>query len=311
MTAKKSLKSPSAPAKNVTVAIAQMGSVLGDNRATLAAMQRMAKQAASQNAQFIVFPEALLGGYPKGMDFGATVGIRTPKGRKLFEQYAACAVTIGDDIWRAIAKIASTHKLHLLTGFVEQDGGTLYCSVALFSPQGELLNHRRKLIPTAQERVIWGQGDGSGLEVANTALGRIGSAICWENYMPLLRMSLYQQQVQLYCIPTVDDREAWQPTLRHIAREGRCFVISACQYLTQESYPAEWLESARNLPEVPIRGGSCIVNPLGEYVQTPLYDTDSLIVATLNMQEIMEGKYDLDVAGHYNRPDIFSFDWRR
>lgn len=309
MQAKKSLKLPFGHDKNVTLAVAQMGSVLGDNRSTLATMQNMAKQAADAHAQLIVFPEALLGGYPKGMDFGASVGIRTAEGRKIFQQYASCAVTIGDDTWFALVKIAIKHKLHLLTGFVEQDGGTLYCSTVLLSPEGEILNVRRKLMPTAQERVIWGQGDGKGLEVLETPIGRIGAAICWENYMPLLRMALYQQQIQLYCIPTVDDREAWQPTLRHIAREGRCFVISACQYMEHANYPVEWLQSANNLPMTAIRGGSCIINPMGEYVIPPLYDKEDLLFAKIDVGEITAGKFDLDVAGHYNRPDIFSFSW--
>jgi nitrilase len=308
MTEKTLLKSQSAPVDApVTVAVAQLGSVLGDNAATLARMERMAQQAASQQASLIVFPEALLGGYPKGMDFGASVGIRTPKGRSLFADYAACAVERDDATYRAVANLAATHKLFLLTGMLEKEGGTLYCSVVLFSPSGNVLNHRRKLMPTAQERVIWGQGDGDGLEVATTSIGRIGSAICWENYMPLLRMALYQQQVEIYVTPTVDDRPLWQPTLQHIAREGRCFVLSPCQYLTQDDYPDAWRPA--NLPSPPIRGGSCILSPMGEYIVAPVYDKEALLVATLDRRAITEGKYDLDVAGHYARPDIFTFRW--
>ena len=305
MTAKKSPKSLSARANKITVAIAQMGSFLDDNRKTLATMEKMLRQAAVQQAQLIVFPEALLGGYPKGLSFGATLGIRTVEGRKDFQRYASSAITLNDDVFQALAKMAASHKIHLLTGFVEREGGTLYCSVALFSSQGKLLNHRRKLMPTAQERVVWGQGNGEGLEVVPTPLGRIGSAICWENYMPLLRMALYQQNVEIYCIPTVDDREMWQPTLRHIAREGRCFVISSCQYLTPALYPMEWRNNA-----VPIRGGSCIINPMGEYVLSPVYDKEALLVTQIDTTEVIAGKFDLDVAGHYNRPDIFSFDWK-
>jgi nitrilase len=125
--------------------------------------------------------------------------------------------------------------------------------------------------------------------------------------MPLARMALYEQGVQLYCVPTVDDREAWIPTLRHIAREGRCFVLSACQYLTKQDYPKDVLAQTRHLPELPIRGGSCIVSPLGELIAGPLYDKEGIVCADLDMNEIARGKYDLDVAGHYARPDIFDF----
>lgn len=288
------------------IAIAQIGTYLGNPAKTLAKMEAYVADAAAQGAQLIVFPEAYIGGYPKGLDFGVTLGIRTPEGRKQFADYAADACTQGDATYQHIASLTKQHQIYLLTGIIEKDGGTLYCSVALFSPEGVLLNHRRKLIPTAQERVIWGQGDGTGLEAVATPIGTIGAAICWENYMPLLRMALYSQNVQLYCVPTVDDREAWQPTLRHIAREGRCFVISACQYLTADHYPAAWKQYA-----TPIRGGSCIVDPLGEYVLTPAYDQSSLLVAEIELNEITQGKFDLDVAGHYHRPDIFSFDWKR
>jgi nitrilase len=165
--------------------------------------------------------------------------------------------------------------------------------------------HHRKIMPTAVERVIWGCGDGSTLKVAQSSIGNIGTLICWENYMPLARMALYEQQVQLYCIPTVDDREAWIPTLRHIAREGRCFVLSACQFLENDAYRN--IPDTRYLPDTPIRGGSCIVNPLGELVTQPLYNEAGLVFSELNMDEVTQGKYDLDVAGHYARPDIFEF----
>ncbi len=294
----------------IRIAIAQIGTQLGNPDKTLENMSHYVSQAAKQKAQLVVFPEAYIGGYPKGLDFGVTLGIRTAEGRKQFADYAANACTIGDAVFQKIASMAKQSKVHLLTGIVEKEGATLYCSTLLFSPDGELLNHRRKLIPTAQERVLWGQGDGSNLEVIRTKFGNIGSAICWENYMPLLRMALYSQNIQLYCIPTVDDRDAWQFTLRHIAREGRCFVISACQYLPRNYYPEEWIKYISDDLQTPIRGGSCIVNPLGDYIVAPVYDEEALLVAEIDMAEIAEGKFDLDVAGHYNRPDIFNFNWK-
>jgi nitrilase len=153
---------------------------------------------------------------------------------------------------------------------------------------------------------VWGQGDGSTLPVFDTQLGRIGAVICWENYMPLLRMAMYAQGVQLYCAPTVDDRDTWLPTMRHIALEGRCFVLSACQYLTRADCPADYACTQGDNPKaVLIRGGSCIVAPLGQVLAGPNFDGECILTADLDLAEITRGKYDLDVAGHYARPDIF------
>src|SRR5262249_45453451 len=159
---------------------------------------------------------------------------------------------------------------YLIVGVVEREGGTLYCTVIYVGPDGQLLGKHRKLMPTAVERIVWGCGDGSTLEAIDSPIGKFGALICWENYMPLARMAMYRQRVELYCAPTVDDRESWIPTVRHIAREGRCFVLSSCQYLTRDAYPPEWLDTAQNLPELPIRGGSCIIDPMGQILAGPL-----------------------------------------
>jgi nitrilase len=170
-----------------------------------------------------------------------------------------------------------------------------------------LLGKHRKLMPTAAERLIWGCGDGSTLVAFATPIGTLGGLICWENYMPLARMSMYAQGVEIYCAPTVDDREAWIPSMRHIAREGRCFVLSACQYLRRDAYPEEWLSASQNLPDPPIRGGSCIIGPLGELLAGPVYGEETLICAKIEISELMRAKFDFDVVGHYARPDVFTF----
>ena len=169
-----------------------------------------------------------------------------------------------------------------------------------------MIAKHRKLMPTAMERLIWGFGDGSTLPVVDTPLGRIGSVICWENYMPMLRMAMYAKGIQLYCASTVDDRDSWIPTMRHIAFEGRCFVLSACQYIKREAYPADYPTVQGNDPQgVIIRGGSCILNPMGEFVVEPLYGEEKILTAEIDLGQIARGKYDFDVAGHYARPDIF------
>jgi nitrilase len=289
----------------VKLAVAQLGSALGDTPSTIAALERACAECKRQGAHLAVFPEALIGGYPKGMTFGASLGIRTPEGRALFGEYARCAIDVPGPVIAAIGEIAKAHALYLVVGVVERDGGTLYCTAIYVGPDGALLGKHRKLMPTAIERLIWGFGDGSTLAAVDTPIGRVGALICWENYMPLARMAMYQQGVQLYCAPTVDDREAWIPTVRHIAREGRCFVLSSCQFLTRAAYPAHWLATTENLPEIPIRGGSCIVDPMGEIIAGPLYDSEGVLTAEVDLDALMEAKFDFDVVGHYARPDVF------
>ena len=205
-----------------------------------------------------------------------------------------------------IGSVARNHGIHLVVGVVEREGGTLYCTAAVFGPDGGLLGKHRKLVPTALERVIWGSGDGSTLPVVATPLGRVGSAICWENYMPLLRTALYAKGVELYCAITVDDRETWVPTVRHIALEGRCFVLSACQFLRRADlplgYPTGRLPASQ---DVLIRGGSCVVGPLGELLAGPVYGEECVLAATLDRGDLARAKFDFDVVGHYARPDVF------
>jgi nitrilase len=194
----------------------------------------------------------------------------------------------------------------LVTGIIERDGGTLYCTALMCSPDGRLLGKHRKLMPTALERLVWGLGDGSTLSVVETTIGRIGTVICWENYMPLLRMAMYAQGIELYCAPTVDDRDTWLPTMRTIALEGRCFVLSACQYLTRADCPAAYGAIQGDDPAtVLIRGGSCIIDPMGKVLVEPSFEGETIHYAELDRRLIACGKYDLDVVGHYSRPDIF------
>jgi nitrilase len=275
------------------VAVVQAGSILFDTEQTLAKAERLAAGAAAQGARLIVFPEAFVGGYPKGADFGARVGSRTPEGRKQFRRYFESAIDVPGPATARLGEAARAAAAWLVVGTVERDGGTLYCTVLFFAPDGSLAGKHRKLMPTAMERLIWGFGDGSTMPVLETGFGRMGAAICWENYMPLLRAALYAKGVQLYCAPTVDDRESWPGSMRHIALEGRSFVLSACQYVKGAA------------PEESIRGGSVIVSPLGKVLAGPCYEGECILTAEIDPGETAEGKYDLDVAGHYARPDVF------
>ncbi len=222
------------------VAAVQAGSILFDIDRTTAKAVEWLDAAAAAGADLVVFPEAFLGGYPKGLDFGARVGSRSDQGRAMFRRYFESAIEAPGPATDAIGATCRERGVHAVMGCIERDGGTLYCSALYFSPEGARIGKRRKLMPTAMERLIWGFGDASTLDVVQTPLGRIGAVICWENYMPLLRAAMYQKGIQIYCAPTVDDRDAWAGTMRHIALEGRCFVISACQFLRRGDCPGDY-----------------------------------------------------------------------
>jgi len=289
-----------------TVAVAQIGSVLFDNDATIARMERIGQQAKNAGVELIVFPEALVGGYPKGTDFGARVGSRSPEGRDDFRRYFDTAIAIPGPETDRIGQLAAEIGAYLVVGVIERDGGTLYCTALYVGPDGAILGKHRKLMPTASERLLWGFGDGSTIGTIDAPIGRFGAAICWENYMPMFRTAMYAQGIELWCAPTVDDRDIWQSTMQHIAYEGRCFTLSACQYFTRADAPDAYDAIQGNDPAtVLIRGGSVIVSPLGEVLAGPVYGEEALLTAEIDLGEIARGTYDLDVVGHYARPDIF------
>lgn len=273
---------------------------------TMSKVATLVAKAAVEGAQLVVFPEAFIGGYPKGADFGARVGMRLPEGRQEFQRYWQGAIELPGPETQQLGELARAHHLHLTIGVIERDRGTLYCTVLFFGDDGTLLGKHRKTMPTAMERLIWGFGDGSTLPVIATSIGNIGAVICWENYMPQLRLAMYGQGIQLYCAPTVDDRDSWLPTMRHIALEGRCFVLSSCQFARRSDYPTDYNPLQGNDPDtILIRGGSCIISPLGEILAAPVFDKPAILTADLDLDEITRGQYDLDVVGHYARPDIF------
>jgi nitrilase len=210
-------------------AVVQAGAVGFDLEPGLEKVARLAGDAAAGGARVAVFPEAFLPGYPRGITFGTVVGDRTLEGREHFRRYRDASVDVRGPAVDRLAGIAAENSLHMVIGVVERDGGTLYCTALFFSPEGYLGKHR-KLMPTAAERLVWGFGDGSTLPVFDTPFGRLGAVICWENYMPLLRMAMYAKGVQIWCAPTADGRETWLSTMRHVALEGRCFVLSCNQF---------------------------------------------------------------------------------
>jgi nitrilase len=290
----------------VRAVVVQAAPVAFDLDRTLEKARALITEAAGRGGQLIVFPEAFVGGYPRGLDFGVRVGSRTPEGRDLFRRYWESSVDVPGHVTLVLGEAARQAGAHLVIGVVERDGGTLYCSVLFFAPDGALLGKHRKLMPTAAERLVWGYGDGSTMPVFETPIGRLGAVICWENYMPLMRMHMYSRGVQLYCAPTADDRETWLATLRHIALEGRCFVLGCNQFAYRSDYPADYPSIHGDDPgAIMSRGGSCIIDPLGRVLAGPDRDGPTILAADLDLDEIARAKFDFDVVGHYARPDVF------
>lgn len=287
-------------------AVVQTASIAFDPVRTVEKLGDFANKAAAQGAKLVVFPEAFVGGYPKGLDFGARVGSRSAAGRESFRVYYDGAIEVPGPLTARMGEIAAANGIYLVTGIIERDQGTLYCTVLHHAPDGTLIGKHRKLMPTAAERLVWGFGDGSTLPAFDTPYGKLGSVICWENYMPMLRMAMYSKGVSLYCAPTADDRETWLSTMRHIALEGRCFVFSSCQFTRRSDYPADYtIDGNPPSDTILMRGGSCIIGPLGQMLTERVFDRDAILVAEIDPGEVARGKYDFDVTGHYARPDVF------
>ncbi len=293
------------PSRTVRATVVQAASAAFDRERSIDRVAELTARAAADGAELVVFPEAFVGGYPRRADFGARVGARSAEGREWFRRYHEGAMEVPGPAVDRLGEIARGSSLHLVVGVIERERGTLYCTALFVGPDGSLLGKHRKLMPTAMERLIWGFGDGSTIPVLDTPIGRIGAVICWESYMPQLRLAMYGQGIQLYCAPTVDDRETWLPTMRHIALEGRCFVLSANHFARRSDYPADYPIDAPDGDEVLIAGGSCIVDPLGQVLAGPARGGEALLTADLDLGQIARGTFDLDIVGHYARPDVF------
>jgi len=291
------------------VAVVQSAPVLFDKVKTIEKIGRQIEEATSNKAELILFPEVIIPGYPRGLSFGTVVGSRSPEGRDLFLNYWNNAIEIPGPETEALGKMAKKAKAFVALGVTEKDSvsDTLYCSLIYFSPEGELLGKHRKIKPTAAERIIWGEGNGQDLKVHDTTHGRIGGLVCWENYMPLARMALYEQGIEIYLAPTADCRQSWQATLEHIACEGRCYVLGCNQYVTKDQYPESLQAEIKNQPQLMCSGGSVIISPLGKILAGPLFDKEGILYADIDQSEIIKSKMDFDVIGHYARPDIFEF----
>jgi nitrilase len=287
-------------------AVVQAAPIVFDRERTLEKVRVLTREAARQGAQLVLFPEAFVSGYPRGLDFGAVVGSRTDQGREDFQRYWDCSVDVPGPAVDELAQTARENQVYLVIGVVEREGGTLYCCVLFFAPEGGFLGKHRKIMPTGSERLVWGFGDGSTMPVFDTPLGKLGAVICWENYLPLMRAAMYAKGIQIYCAPTADQRDSWIASMRHIAVEGRCFVLSCNQFNRRRDFPRDYRSALGEDPNAIVCcGGSCIVDPFGNFLAGPNTEGEAVLIAEIDRAQIVRGKYDLDVVGHYARPDIF------
>lgn len=291
------------------LALIQAEPKLFDKEAGLAQTLDFIRRAAAQRAELIVFPELFIPGYPFGMNFGFSTGQRNPDGRADWKRYYDASLLVPGPETEALGSAAKEAGAWVSIGVSERDAvtGTLYNSNLIFSPDGALASVHRKLKPTGSERVIWGDADRGFFPMADTPWGPVASLICWESYMPLARVALYEKGLTIYLSPNTNDNPEWQDTIKHIAIEGKCFFVNSDMLITKESYPKDLKTYDRDvsiLPEKICRGGSCVIDPYGHYLTEPVWDEEAIILAELDMTQVYASRMEHDPCGHYSRPDV-------
>lgn len=296
--------------KKVKVGVVQATPALFDLEKTVEIIVTWIEKGASEGCDLLLFPESFIPCYPRGLNFDAIIGKRTEKGRNQWLKYWENSLEIPSESFEIIRKAVKKANIFVFLGVTERAsvGGSLYCTLLYFNPEGRLIGKHRKLKPTGLERYVWAESDGSTLVSFDTKLGKIGGLICWENYMPLARMAMYEKGVEIYLAPTADSRESWQSTMQHIALEGRCFVLSANQFVQKSDYPKEYLNDIEHEPDIMSAGGSVIISPMGEVLAGPLWNQEGLLTAELDFSILAKSKLDFDVVGHYARKDVFNLE---
>ena len=288
------------------VAAVQATPAFLDRDATVERVVALTAEAASNGAGLVVFPEAFVPGYP---DWVWRTNPWEGRSSDLYARLLDQAVTVPGPAVDVLAAAAKEHEVYLAVGIEERDpdGGTVYCSLLYLGPDGRVLGVHRKLMPTGGERLVWGQGDGSGLVSFDTPAGRVGGLICWENYMPLARAAMYAQGIDVYLAPTWDNSDVWVPTLQHIAKEGRCYVIGVNSLLRGSDVPAEALgvtDLYDGDDDWMSRGNTCIVDPNGHVLAGPLREEAGILYAEVDPAAVARSRLQFDACGHYARPDV-------
>jgi nitrilase len=293
----------------VKAGVVQATPALFDIEKTVEIVLSWIERGADAGCELLLFPESFIPCYPRGLRFDAIIGRRTDAGRNQWLDYWNNSVETPSKHIEKIGAAIKKARLFVALGVTEREniGGSLHCSLLYFDNQGTLIGKHRKLKPTGLERYVWAESDGRTLVSFDTELGKIGGLICWENYMPLARMAMYQKGVEIYLAPTADARETWQSTMQHIALEGRCFVLAANQFVKKSDYPAHYLPNLADEPDVMSAGGSVILSPMGDVLAGPLWNAEGLLTADLDFSVLAKSKLDFDVVGHYSRNDVFNF----
>ncbi|MBQ4582530.1 MAG: carbon-nitrogen hydrolase family protein [Oscillospiraceae bacterium] len=289
------------------IAVVQGSPVMFDKDQCVDKALTLLRECAANGAELVVFPELFIPGYPYGMTFGFTVGSRKADGRLDWKQYYDNSITAAGPEMQRIIEAARELGVYVSIGYSERDTvtATLYNSNMMIAPDGTAMNHR-KLKPTGSERVVWGDAERDFFPVMPTPWGPMGNLICWESYMPLARVALYQKGVTLYISPNTNDNKEWQDTIRHIAIEGHCYFVNCDMYFTRDMYPETAGAAAEiaALPEIVCRGGSSVIDPYGHAVTETLWDCEGILYADLDMQKVPASRMEHDVCGHYARPDV-------
>lgn len=278
------------------VAVVQATPILYNKPAAVEKIVMLTHQAAEEGSQLILFPESFIPGYPQDLDFNRNSGLSASEIRTRYKRFFDSSVCQDDPDLQPIAEAAAQTQAYLAVGVTEIDGTELYCSVFFWGPDGRFLGKHRKLRPSGFERMVWSQGDGANLTVFHTPIGNVGSAICWENYMPLLRAALYAKGVDIYLVPAADASAHWQCTLQHIALEGRCFVLCCNHYFPQS------IEGDSGRPKY--SGGSAIIDPYGAYLAGPLFGQEGILYAELDLAKAREIRYEFDPISPYTRSEF-------
>lgn len=300
--------------RKIKVGVVQATPALFDMEKTIEIVISWIEKGANEGCELLLFPESFIPCYPRGLNFDAVIGRRSDKSRDQWLKYWNNSIDLGAESKSAkhLSRLGEAIKkanIFVALGVTEKEslGGSLHCSLLYFGRDGNFLGKHRKLKPTGLERYIWAESDGSTLSTLDTEIGKIGGLICWENYMPLARMAMYNKGVEIYLAPTADSRESWQSTMQHIALEGRCFVLAANQFVRKSDYQASFEEDLANEPEIMCAGGSVIMSPMGEVLAGPLWNQEGLLTAELDFSVLTKSKLDFDVIGHYARNDVFNF----
>lgn len=298
---------------DLRLAVVQAEPILFDKDSCIEKAERLIEEASQNGAEFVVFPELFVPGYPYGMTFGYTVGSRNDDGREDWKMYYDNSILKDGEEMKRIIDLALKNKIYISLGYSERDrvNASLYNSNIMISPEGKTYNHR-KLKPTGSERVVWSDANKEFFPVMPTPWGPVGGLICWESYMPLARVALYQKGITIYISSNTNDNEEWQHTIRHIAIEGHCYFINANLFFTKSSYPEtkSGKDEIKKLPDIVCRGGSSVIDPYGHAVTDTVWDKEAIIYANLDMQKVPKSRMEHDVCGHYQRDDLFQLSIR-